>query len=55
MNWIVRILLVGILATAMVSLLAMAISFAAHYIATIIIVFVIGRWLYSKIDLPDPS
>lgn len=50
MMWAARILLVGILAIATVSLLASAIAFASPYIAAIIVMWVIGKALLSFLE-----
>lgn len=46
MMWAARILLVGILAVAAISLIATAIVFAAPYLAALIVVLAVGAIIY---------
>jgi hypothetical protein len=45
MNWAARILLVGILAIASISMLGAAIAIAAPYIAALIVLWGVGKLL----------
>lgn len=55
MSWAARILLVGILVITIISLISVAITFAAPYLAAIIVLFVAGKWLMNTLDRKDPS
>lgn len=48
MMWAARILLVGILALATISLLASAIAFAAPYLAAIVVLWFLG-WVILRV------
>lgn len=50
MAWLTRILLVGILVFAALHLLTMAVIFAAPYVAALLILFVIGKFLLGMIN-----
>lgn len=53
MTWAARILLVGVLALAAISVLSAAIAFAAPYLAAVLVLFVVGTWLLRKLDTED--
>lgn len=50
MMWAARILLVGVLAVAAISLIATAIVFAAPYIAALVVLLAVGAIIYRLIE-----
>lgn len=53
MIWLARVLLIGILALASISLLGAAIAFAAPYLAAIIVLWLIGAGLWKMVGNKD--
>jgi len=53
MMWATRVLLVGILAVAAISLISIAISFASTYLAALVVLCTVGKWVYSQIGSSD--
>lgn len=51
----VRILFIGILAIATVSLLGAAIAIGAPYLAAIVVLWIIGAFIYRKVEGPNPD
>lgn len=55
MNWAAKILLIGILAIASISVMGAAIAIAAPYIATLIILWLAGKFLLSWFPSQEPE
>ena len=55
MTWIARILLVGVLAIAAIVLISTAIAFAAPYLAALLVLAAVGRYLFHLLDAKPPN
>lgn len=50
MNWAARILLIGVLALAAISLISAAIVFAAPYLAALTVLILVGKALWNALE-----